>query len=147
VVFEILSPGNTAAEITRKFRFYERYGVEEYYVYDPDSGELSGWQRQGEWLEEIEEMAGWVSPRLGVRFELEEGELALYRPDGERFATYTELMAQRDQERQRAEEERRRAEQAEQQLEQECRRAEQAEERARRLAEQLRVLGIEPADE
>jgi len=140
VVFEILSPGNTLAEMTRKFRFYERYGVEEYYVYDPDSGELSGWQRQGDWLEEIEEMAGWISPRLGVRFELEDGELALYRPDGERFATYLELIAQRDEERYRAE-------QAMQRAERERRRAEQAEERARRLAEQLRALGIEPAGE
>ncbi|HWP47299.1 MAG TPA: Uma2 family endonuclease [Candidatus Limnocylindrales bacterium] len=35
VVFEILSPSNTLAEMTRKFRFYERY-VEEYYAYDPD---------------------------------------------------------------------------------------------------------------
>lgn len=147
VVFEILSPGNTLAEMTRKLRFYERYGVEEYYVYDPDSGELSGWQRQGDWLEEIEEMAGWVSPRLGVRFELEGGELALYRPDGERFATYLELMAQRDYERHRAEQATHRAEQATQRAERERQRAEQAEERARRLAEQLQALGIEPVDE
>jgi len=47
VVFEIRSPGNTIALMTRKFRFYERHGVEEYYLYDPDTGELSGWQRQG----------------------------------------------------------------------------------------------------
>jgi Uma2 family endonuclease len=33
VVFEVLSPGNRPAETTRKFRFYERYGVEEYYIY------------------------------------------------------------------------------------------------------------------
>lgn len=130
VVFEIMSPGNTVAEMTRKFRFYERYGIEEYYVYDPDTGELSGWQRQGELLEEIEEMVGWVSPRLGIRFDLDGIELVLYRPDGERFATYVELMAQRDQAEQRAEE-------AE-------RRAEQAEERAQRLEEQLRALGVEP---
>src|SRR5438874_1420885 len=47
VVFEILSPGNRAGEMIRKYKFYNRYGVEEYYVYDPDSGELTGWQRQG----------------------------------------------------------------------------------------------------
>jgi Uma2 family endonuclease len=33
-------PNNTLAEMIRKFRFYERYGVEEYYVYDPDIGFL-----------------------------------------------------------------------------------------------------------
>lgn len=123
VVFEIRSPSNTIAVMTRKFRFYERYSVEEYYLYDPDSGELSGWQRQGETLEEIEPMEGWVSPRLGVRFELDRGELQIYRPDGERFATYVELMEQREQERQRAEQERQRAE---------------------RMAAQLRALGIDP---
>ena len=126
VVFEIFSPGNTLAGMTRKFRFYERYGVAEYYLYNPDTGELSGWQRQGETLEEIEPMAGWVSPHLGIRFEIERGVLQLYQPDGERFATYVELMEQREQERQRAEQERQRAE---------------------RLAERLRALGIEPEEE
>jgi Uma2 family endonuclease len=113
VVFEILSPGNTIAVMTRKFRFYERYGVEEYYLYDPTTGELSGWQRQGETLEEITQMHGWVSPRLGIRFELDSGVLQLYHPNGERFATYVELLEQREQERQRAEQERQRAERAE----------------------------------
>src|SRR5215217_6795153 len=46
VVFEIHSPGNTIAAMMRKVRFYERHGVEEYYLYDPDTGELIGWQRQ-----------------------------------------------------------------------------------------------------
>lgn len=64
-------------------------------------------------------------PRLGVRFALNaDGELELYRPGGERFASYVELAAQREQERQRAEQERQRAE---------------------RLAAQLRALGVEPA--
>jgi Uma2 family endonuclease len=126
VVFEILSPGNTIAGMTRKFRFYERYGVAEYYLYNPDTGELSGWQRQGGTLEEIEPMAGWVSPRLGIRFEIERGVLQLYRPDGERFATYVELMQQCEQEHQRAEQERQRAE---------------------RLAARLRALGIELEEE
>ena len=126
VVFAIRSPGNTIAVMTRKFRFYERHGVEEYYLYDPDTGELSGWQRQGETLEEIEPMEGWVSPRLGIRFELESGVLQLYRPDGERFATYVELMDQR--------------------AEQEHQRAEQEHQRAESLAARLRALGIDPEE-
>jgi Uma2 family endonuclease len=117
VVFEILSPGNSLTGMLRKFRFYERYGVEEYYLYDPESGELSGWQRQGETLEEVAQMHGWVSPRLGIRFALDSGVLQLYTPAGERFATYVELLKQREQERQRAEQERQRAEQAEQLVE------------------------------
>ena len=27
----------------RKFQFYEKYGVEEYYIYDPETGALEGW--------------------------------------------------------------------------------------------------------
>jgi Uma2 family endonuclease len=130
VVFEVLSPGNRAAELIRKFRFYERYGVDEYYLYDPDGGELTGYLRSGEELREIPSMVGWVSPRLKVRFELEGGELRLCGPDGRRFATYVELAAQRDREQQEKE-------QAQQ-------RAEQQAQRAERLAEQLRALGVEP---
>ena len=110
VVFEVLSPGNTIPEMTRKFRFYERYGVEEYYLFDPDRGELSGWMRQGGALEEIPEMQGWVSPRLGIRFTVEGSELVLYRPDSVRFATFVELQHQVEAERKRAEAERERVE-------------------------------------
>jgi dsDNA-specific endonuclease/ATPase MutS2 len=77
-------------------------------------------------------MASWVSPRLGIRFEITSDTLQLYRPDGERFATYVELMEQREQERQRAE--------------QEHQRAEQEHQRAERLAAQLRALGIAPEE-
>jgi len=93
VVFEVRSPGNTQTEMDKKLVFYDRHGVEEYYLYDPDQGDLSGWLRTGERLDVIEQMSGWVSPRLGIRFEMSGTELQLYRPDGERFATYVELAA------------------------------------------------------
>src|ERR1700747_1649617 len=32
VTFEVLSPGNRAGDVTNKFQFYERYGVEECYL-------------------------------------------------------------------------------------------------------------------
>ncbi len=151
VVFEIFSPGNRPEEMDRKFQFYERYGVEEYYLYDPNSGDLSGWIRSGDRLQEIPQMHGWISPRLKVRFELVNGELVLYGPDGRRFLTYREIAADRDQERQEKEEARRQAEQARQQAEQARRQAEQAQQqaaeqaqRADRLAAQMRALGIEP---
>ena len=75
-------------------------------------------------------MRGWVSPRLKVRFEISDGELALYGPDGRKFATYLELAAQRDE--------------AERQVEQAQRQTAEQAERAERLAAQLRALGIEP---
>jgi len=118
VVFGVLSPGNRSAETIRKFRFYERYGVEEYYIYNPDDGDLAGWRRGESGLEEIAEMNGYTSPRLGVRFEPGEGpdNLRIIGSHGAPFAHYFELFEDREAQRQRAE----------------------------RLAAQLRGLGVEP---
>ena len=121
VVFEVLSPGNRLPEMLNKLRFYERYGVEEYYMYDPDHEDLAGWLRSEDQLREIETIIGWVSPRLGIRFESSEG-LEIYRPDGQKFATYVEL---------------------EQQKEEAIALATQAAERADRLAAKLQELGID----
>ena len=107
VVFEILSPSNSQDEMERKLLFYDRYGVEEYYIYDPDRNRLRGWLRGEDGLDVIPQMADWVSPRLGIRFALSEESWEFYRPDGERFLSYVEIS-------QRFEEERQRAEQAEQ---------------------------------
>lgn len=136
VVFEILSPGNTIKEMANKLQFYQQYGVEEYYLYDPDKVDLGGWQRTNEQLTIIEEIQGWVSPRLGVRFEMAE-ELQIFTPTGERFLTFVELGKLKQQ----AEEQLR---QAEQQLEQERQRAEQAETRLKELEERLKSLGVDP---
>ena len=91
VVFEIWSPGNRHAVMARKFDFFQRYGVEEYYLYDPETGDLCGWLRKGDRLEEIPDMTNWESPRLKVRFVLVDGELQLFGRDGIKFATYEEL--------------------------------------------------------
>ena len=81
VVFEILSPGNRAARMAEKAVFYQRYGVEEYYIYDPDDLELSGFLRNDDVLIPVAEMHGWISPRLGCRFEMNAGGLQMFRPD------------------------------------------------------------------
>jgi phytoene dehydrogenase-like protein len=116
--------------MNKKLSFYQRYGVEEYYLYDPQRNELQGWQKIEGMLEVIEPMEGWVSPRLGVRFELGEEGLEIYRPDGEKFLSYSELEARGELDRQR--------------LQQEAQRAEQATQRAERLAAKLRELNIDP---
>lgn len=139
VVFEVLSPGNRPLELVEKSRFYEQYGVQEYYIYDPDRGMLDGWVRQGGEPRLIENMQGWVSPLLGVRFSLEGKSLVLYRPDGERFTPYVELRRRVEQAERQAEMERQRAEQALQELQQERLRNEQ-------LAQRLRELGVDPAE-
>jgi Uma2 family endonuclease len=151
VVFEILSPGNRTGKMTEKLVNYQRYGVEEYYIYDPDDIELVGLRRSGDWLEPIPEMNGWVSPRLGIRFQLTETDLEIYRPDGERFLNPVELeqlrqqertakeiaQAEAEQARQRAEQEHQRAEQERQRAEQEHQRAEQEHQRAEEAITQL----------
>ncbi|MDZ8097029.1 MAG: Uma2 family endonuclease [Nostoc sp. DedQUE05] len=103
VVFEILSPSNTQTEMDKKLLFYDRYGVEEYYIYDPDRNNLRGWLRSEDGLDVIPQMEDWVSPRLKVRFALSTEGLQLYRPDGERFLSYTDISRNAEQERQRAE--------------------------------------------
>jgi len=124
VVFEVLSPSNSLLEMAKKLEFYDRYGVEEYYLYDPETGDFTGWIRGEDGrLRVIDGIQGWVSPRLGVRFEIEDGELRVIRPDGQRFLTYTEL----EQERARA-----------------LRQAEEERFRAEKLAQRLRELGIDP---
>jgi len=111
VVFEILSPGNTSKEMSQKLLFYERYGVEEYYIYDPDTNILEGWLRTDYGLESIENIDQWRSPRLGITFDLSSEELIIYRPDGSQFLSYNEISMQLDQERQRVDQERQRADQ------------------------------------
>ena len=82
VVFEILSHSNKTkkgrGEMQKKFEFYQKHGVEEYYLYDPEDLVLQGWQRRGKKLKRILNMDQWVSPRLGIRFDWKpDQELAL----------------------------------------------------------------------
>ncbi|PSB33029.1 Uma2 family endonuclease [Chlorogloea sp. CCALA 695] len=130
VVFEILSPGNRLSEMAKKFQFYDRYRVEEYYIYDPDDIDLTGWLRKEDKLEVINEMNGWVSPRLDVRFELASDTLEIFKADGEKFLSFVEIDSLRKQERLRADE-------AVTQLELEKKRNEA-------LAAKLREMGIDP---
>jgi Uma2 family endonuclease len=97
VVFEILSPGNTEGEMDRKLQIYARCGVEEYYIYDPDRHILKGYQRSEDmYLERIDEMADWTSPRLGINFQLNGTELQLTHPDGRVFETFDHVATERD---------------------------------------------------
>ncbi len=130
VVFEILSPGNRLKEMAKKLKFYDQYGVEEYYIFDPDRLDFHGWLRdEAGGLSVIDSPETWTSPRLGIRFDLQDDQFTIYRPDGQRFLTSTELAKQAEAERQRAEEE--------------CQRADNAEQRVRELEARLRQLGQE----
>ncbi|MBW4508890.1 MAG: Uma2 family endonuclease [Scytonematopsis contorta HA4267-MV1] len=130
VVFEILSPGNTKKEMKKKLEFYDKYGVEEYYLYDPKKNNLTGWSRSNNSLEQITNINGWTSPSLKIKFVLTPTTLEIYRLDGRKFLTPVELEQERQLAQQIAEAERRNAE-AERQ-------------RAERLAAKLRLLGEDP---
>ncbi|QEH34714.1 hypothetical protein OJF2_32560 [Aquisphaera giovannonii] len=137
VVFEVLSPGNSGPEMVRKRGFYERFGVREYYVYDPDDDTLEGWIRHGDTLEKIPDMAGWVSPLLGIRFDTSTTPLTIYKPDGSRFRTFDEIDRDNQalaRDNQALARERDAA----------VRQAAESQERARQLEARLRELGLEP---
>ncbi|MBX9626296.1 MAG: Uma2 family endonuclease [Gemmataceae bacterium] len=117
VVFEVWSPNNRHQRMEDKRAFYERYGAEEYYIVYPDFPlHAEGWRREGGALARIPDMNGWVSPRLGWRFALDDGELTVFWPDGRPLPTPAEVAAARDA----------------------------AEQRAAKLAAKLRELGLDP---
>jgi Uma2 family endonuclease len=97
VVFEILSPGNTEGEMERKLQIYARCGVEEYYIYDPDRFILKGYLCSEDfYLERIDNMTDWISPRLGIQFNLVGDELELTHPNGKIFETFNNVATERD---------------------------------------------------
>lgn len=144
VVFEILSPGNRLAEMFKKLKFYEQYGVEEYYVYDPYDPELIGWIRSEDGLDVISEMNGWKSPQLGICFETGDSGMKIYKPNGEAFLSFVELNQIREQEKQRADTEKQRADIEKQRADilQEELQTERS--RYEQLQEKLKAQGIDP---
>jgi len=138
VVIEVLSPGNTAAEMTRKGFFYQQYGVDEFILVDPDTQDGTAYVRneRGNYAP-VATLDGWTSPFLGIRFAREDGRLMVYRPDGTRFKSLGDLEDQAAAAEQAAAAAERAAAAAEQA-------AAAADQRAERFAAKLRELGIDP---
>ena len=95
MAFEVLSPGNDYKEMADKLQFYDTYGVEEYYVYDPDRNTLEVYLRQGTVLRRFWPKEDFVSPRLRIRFQLGEPEMYVFYPDNSRFLTHEEFDTER----------------------------------------------------
>ena len=154
VVFEFLSDSNTTSEMTNKAIFFERYGVQEYYLYDIERKIASGFirfQEQDEALEQIPSMNDWISPRLGIRFDMSTGVLVLRKPDGKAFQSYLELENTLGETRNELLETRDELLETRDELlttkalaEQNARLASEQETRATILATKLRELGINP---
>jgi Uma2 family endonuclease len=108
VVFEILSPSNKPAEMNEKLAFYEDYGAEEYYMYDPDVNQLTAFVRSGEVFRRVRKLDDFISPRLGIRFDLSGPELVVFGPDNQPYLTFERLEAERVRAAQQAESSQRR---------------------------------------
>ena len=131
VVFEVWSPNDRYKNLRTKFEFYEKYGVEEYYLIYPEfPAHAEAWRRDGGTLIEIPDLNGWVSPRLGWRFHLDTGELTVIGTDGRALRDPLEIIVERD-----AATAERDAATAERDAERE---------RAAKLAAKLRELGVDP---
>lgn len=134
VVFEVLSPSNTESELDDKLEFYERHGVEEYYVIDPYENAVEGYVRRSRRLAQVRKIHGHISPRLGIRFEKSGDELRIVGSEGRAFQTRQErvedLLGEVGEERQRIVVEKRRADEEKRQKD--------------KLAAKLRELGIDP---
>jgi Uma2 family endonuclease len=146
VVFEVVSPSNSRMEMKNKWHFYDQYGVEEYYVYDPKRHHLEIWLRQREHLKRILHLNGWISPRLGIRFVLKPDFLEIYHPDGRPFLNSVALARLEKAAEERAEQQAARAEREAARAQQEARYAAEERLRAERFAERLRALGVDPND-
>lgn len=116
VVIEVRSPSNTKKKLQTLFEFYDRHGVEEYYLIDPLKDTLQAWHRKDGELKQVKSVAGWVSPRLSIRFLLKADGLHVYGADGREF-----LMTQ-----------------------EQSRLAAVAESERQKMAAKLRELGIDP---
>ena len=142
VAFEVRSHKNTETDMARKREFYERYGVQEYYDYDPDEKELKVWLRNGDRFEPVPNPDGFVSPLLGISFELRSGEdMVVYKPDGTFMRDPVDALARLDvAEAQNVDLLEENAD-LEETVEVERRARQQAEAKLRDLEEQLRRLG------
>lgn len=171
VIFEVFSPSNTQAEMQLKREFCARYGAEEFYIIYPEyPSRVEAWLRSGENFVRVADIDRFVSPRVGFRFVLEDGQLTVFGPNGREWKSpevaFRELEdARAEKERTRAESEREFAQYERTRAEKEHKRAESESERANsestradnerelaqhertraeRLAEKLRQLGIDP---
>lgn len=97
VVFEVISPSNTAMEMASKISFYQKHGVEELILIDPGKADDDSEQfiphlrHDGRLVAPDFPQADWTSPRLQVRFRQEGQEVKLYYPDGSPFRRFADI--------------------------------------------------------
>ncbi len=138
VVFEVWSPSNRLDAMQKKFEFYQFHGVQEYYyIYPETPASVKIWRRAGENLIVVPDVDSWVSPRTGIRFEVREGEVAVFGPNGKVFDDPIQMASARDRAMNLAQNYEKALDSVNQSRDAEY-------ERAEKLAAKLRELGIDP---
>ncbi len=100
VIFEIASEQTWDNDVGKKYKDYERFGVEEYYILDPEFAFLPApmlaFHRQGERLLSVSVNDGKIfSPRLGLEIVRTENNFRLFNPQTNEFLlTLEELEAE-----------------------------------------------------
>ncbi len=106
VVFELGSPSNRPNEMAKKKKFYQKYGVEEYYWLHLAGRTAEIYIRDGKKLVEQKGITSWVSPRLGIRLDWSDPNqpIQIFNPDGTRMELLREaILGERERTRQEAE--------------------------------------------
>jgi len=102
VVFEVLSQSDRAEIVEKKFQFYQKFGVQEYYVCSPLKKDTRIWTREQGILVEVDKGESWQSPRTGLRFQ-KGGDFNICLPDGSPILLPTEQAKSLKQESEAAE--------------------------------------------
>ena len=147
LIIELLSKSTRANDLGVKKQIYQDvFRTPEYYVFDPEKGDLLGFGLVNcRYERRAPDERGWLwSECLGHYLGVHDGQLRLFTRQGEIVPTGVERGLQAKAAEERARGEAQRAEAAEERARGEAQRAEAAEERANQLAKRLRQLGIDP---
>lgn len=97
VVIELRSPADTDAILEIKRQLYGWYGANEFYSIRPEyPARISCWRREGRRLKLLPPADSYVSFMLRYKFEVRDGDLVVYAPDGRMLQTPAEVISDRD---------------------------------------------------
>ncbi len=90
LAIEVWSPSEHARDKQQRRDFYDRYGVDEFWEYDPQRLSLRVWQRQAARLVETLDIESWYSPVCGCRPTIQNRELVVFDRSGTPWPTSRE---------------------------------------------------------